>query len=66
MTIHIDKQFRCHAEPNEETEPYECEFFDGRPGAIEGNRCIPKGRQWTREDGVVFEGEMIAPIGEEP
>lgn len=28
---------------------------------IEGYRFIPSGQTWTRADGVVFTGEMIAP-----
>lgn len=40
----------------------ENEFFDGKCDAfIEGYRFVPAGASWTREDGVVFTGEMIAP-----
>ena len=36
--------------------------FDGKCNAyIEGYRFIPSGQTWTRADGVVFTGEMIAP-----
>jgi hypothetical protein len=28
---------------------------------IEGYRFVPAGENWTREDGIVFSGEMIAP-----
>lgn len=38
------------------------EFFDGKCEAfIAGYRFVPRGETWTREDGTVFAGEMIAP-----
>ena len=41
---------------------YETDFFDGKCDAfVEGYRFIPSGESWTRSDGVVFHGEMIAP-----
>lgn len=37
-------------------------FFDGKCDAfIEGYRLVPEGCMWTRADGAVFFGEMIAP-----
>lgn len=40
----------------------ESTFFDGKcEAAIEGYRFVPAGESWTREDGVVFTGEMITP-----
>lgn len=37
-------------------------FFDGKCTAyIEGYRFVPAGESWTREDGQIFAGEMIAP-----
>ncbi|HIR87235.1 MAG TPA: hypothetical protein IAC00_08865 [Candidatus Limivicinus faecipullorum] len=40
----------------------ESEFFDGKCTAyIEGYRFVPAGESWTREDGQIFAGEMIAP-----
>ena len=37
-------------------------LHDGKCDAyIEGYRFIPAGQTWTRADGVVFTGEMIAP-----
>ena len=40
----------------------ETEAFDGKCAAyIEGYRVVPAGESWTREDGVVFRGEMVAP-----
>ena len=42
--------------------PYETDYFDDKCGAfIEGYRIIPEGYTWAREDGTVFEGEMITP-----
>ena len=36
--------------------------FDGKCNAyIEGYRFVPAGQAWTRDDGVEFAGEMIAP-----
>ena len=63
MKIFIDKDFYCHATNSEnqyrEVETY---FFDGKcPAFIEGYQYIPDGESWTRSDGVVFHGEMIAP-----
>ncbi len=38
------------------------DVFDGKCDAyIEGYRFVPSGETWTREDGVAFSGEMIAP-----
>jgi len=40
----------------------EAPFFDGKcPEFIEGYRFVPAGESWTRPDGVVFHGEMVAP-----
>lgn len=62
MTIYIDKDYKCHTSPSEELTAVETDFFDGkcRP-YIEGYRFVPVGETWTREDGEVFHGEMVAP-----
>ena len=40
----------------------ETDAFDGKCRQyIEGYRFVPAGETWTREDGQVFHGEMIAP-----
>ena len=40
----------------------ETAVFDGKCDAyMEGYRFVPEGAVWTREDGQVFRGEMIAP-----
>ena len=61
-TIYIDSDFRCHLQDDGTMAPVETDFFDGKCDTyIEGYRYIPAGSTWTREDGVVFAGEMIAP-----
>ena len=62
MEIYIDNDFRCHTEPGDGLVSGESAFFDGKCRAfVEGYRFIPAGESWTREDGTVFAGEMIAP-----
>ena len=63
MKIFIDKDFYCHATNSEnQYRKVETCFFDGKcPAFIEGYQYIPDGESWTRSDGVVFRGEMIAP-----
>lgn len=40
----------------------ETDIFDGKCDIyIEGYRFIPVSKTWTRSDGKVFHGEMIAP-----
>lgn len=62
MTIYIDPDFRCHASPGEGLTDVETDAFNGKCSkVIEGYRFVPAGQTWTREDGQVFTGEMIAP-----
>lgn len=62
MQVYIDDGFRCHTLPGEGLGPVESEFFDGKCSRyIEGYRFVPAGESWTREDGQIFAGEMIAP-----
>ena len=62
MTIYIDQDFRCHTSLGEGLTAVETDFFDGKCHRyIEGYRYIPAGHSWTREDGQVFTGEMVAP-----
>ena len=63
MTIYIDSDFKCHtSDPDGTMTAVETDFFDGKCQAyIEGYRYIQAGKTWTRPDGVVFHGEMIAP-----
>lgn len=61
-TIYIDSEFKCHVTSGEDLTPIETDVFDGKCDAyIDGYRFIPAGQTWTRADGVVFTGEMIAP-----
>lgn len=64
MKIFIDSEFRCHiTNPDGTFLEAETDFFDGKCDAfIEGYRFIPFGETWTRSDGKVFTGEMIAPF----
>lgn len=62
MKIYIDSDFKCHVADDGTMTAVETEFFDGKCDEfIEGYRYVPAGESWTRSDGVVFAGEMIAP-----
>ena len=62
MKIYIDKDFKCHVTDDGTMTAVETDFFDGKCSAyIEGYRFIPEGKSWTREDGEVFNGTMVAP-----
>ena len=63
MKIYIDAKYHCHSSnKNGSFREVETNFFDGKCQTfIEGYRFVPVGESWTREDGVVFTGEMIAP-----
>ena len=61
-TIYIDSDFKCHLTNDDTRTAIETDFFDGICDVmVEGYRFVPAGQTWTRRDGVVFEGEMIAP-----
>lgn len=60
--IYIDTEFKCHITNDGTMTAIETDFFDGKCDAfVEGYRFVPSGECWTRSDGVVFYGEMIAP-----
>ena len=62
MKIYLDSDFRCHLSDGGNMRPIETDFFDGKCAAfIEGYRFVPAGESWTRADGVVFYGQMLAP-----
>ena len=62
MTIYIDNEYKCHTFPGEGLTTIETDAFDGKCHQyIEGYRFVPAGETWTREDGEVFHGEMVAP-----
>lgn len=60
--IYIGCDFKCHSVNDGSMTAVETSFFDGKCDAfVEGYRFIPSGSVWTRSDGAVFTGEMIAP-----
>ena len=62
-TIYLNSDFCCHvSNPYGRYTSVGTDFFDGKCAAyIEGYRFVPSGATWTRPDGVVFQGEMVAP-----
>ena len=61
-TIYIDSAYKCHITNDGTMTAVETDFFDGKCDSfIEGYRFVPDGSEWTRSDGVVFQGEMISP-----
>ena len=61
-TIYIDSDFKCHLTDDGTMTAVETDFFDRICDTmLEGYRFVPAGQTWTREDGEVFDGEMIAP-----
>lgn len=62
MKIYLDSKYRCHTTENDSMMAIETDVFDGKcPEYIEGFRFVPAGESWTRDDGVVFVGEMVSP-----
>lgn len=62
MIVYIDNDFKCHVLEADGFRAIETDIFDGKcPEYIEGYRFIPAGETWVRKDGVVFNGEMVAP-----
>lgn len=62
MIIYLDKDFKCHTRNGVVLIPVATAAFDGKCRQyIEGYRFVPAGESWTREDGQIFAGEMIAP-----
>ena len=63
MTIYIDNDYKCHLSDDSTRRAFDVPFFDGKcTEFIEGYRYVPSGETWTRADGEVFAGEMIAPL----
>ena len=61
-TIYLDSDYKCHVTDDGTMTSVETDFFDSKCQTfIEGYRFVPNGKSWTRFDGVVFTGEMIAP-----
>ncbi len=62
MMIYIDSEFKCHVSDDGTMTAVKTDAFDGKCDTyIEGYRFISSGQTWTRADGAVFTGEMIAP-----
>ena len=61
--VYLDSDFKCHVTNDGTMKAAETDFFDGKCATfIEGYRFVPAGESWTRSDGTVFHGEMIAPF----
>lgn len=61
-TIYLDADYKCHTSNDGTMVSVEVDFFDGMCNEyIEGHRYVPINESWTREDGTVFHGEMLAP-----
>lgn len=61
-TIYLDSEFKCHIVDDGTMTSAETTFFDNKCDTlIEGYRFVPFGKTWTRSDGEIFHGEMIAP-----
>lgn len=62
MKLYLDTDFKCHVENDDTMREIETDFFNGKCKRwIESYRFVPQGETWTRVDGEVFSGEMIAP-----
>lgn len=62
MEIYIDNEYKCHTTQCAGLRKIETVVFDGCCETyINGFRYVPEGESWTREDGEVFKGKMIAP-----
>jgi hypothetical protein len=60
--IYIDSDFKCHVSADGTVTAMDTDLFDGKCDAyVEGYRLVPAGETWTRSDGVIFPGEMVAP-----
>lgn len=61
-TIYLDSDFKCHLTNDGTMDTVETDYFDNKCDAfIEGYRFVPNGKNWVRDDGEKFLGEMIAP-----
>ena len=61
-TIYLDSDFKCHVSDDGTMTAVETDYFDEKcDSMVEGYRFVPAGQSWTRSDGAVFRGEMIAP-----
>ena len=62
MTIYIDSDFKCHPVNDGTMTEIKTDYFKDKCDTfVEGYRFVPADESWTREDGVTFHGEMVAP-----
>lgn len=62
MKVYIDNDYMCHTTNDGSLREFDVPDFEGKCAAyIESCRYVPKGESWTRDDGIVFQGEMISP-----
>ena len=62
MKIYIDGDYKCHTSLADGLTAVETDAFEDKCSRyIQGYRFVPAGESWTREDGQVFHGEMVAP-----
>lgn len=62
MTIYIDSDYKCYVSAADGRRAVETDAFNGKCAEwIESFRLVPAGETWTRGDGEVFTGEMLAP-----
>lgn len=60
--IYIDSDFKCHIENDGTMDAIETNFFDDKCNEfVEGYRYVPSGKSWMRNDGTIFNGEMVSP-----
>ena len=61
-TIYLDPDYKCHIAGDGTMTAVETAVFDRMCDAMIGCfRFVPFGKSWTREDGHVFEGQMVTP-----
>lgn len=64
-TIYIDSEFRCYTVDDGTLTAVVTDVFDDKCDSyVKGFRFVPVGFSWTRPDGMVFQGEMIAPLND--
>ena len=62
MIVYLDKDFKCYTDESDDLRPVETDVFSGKcKEFIEGYRFVPEGETWVREDGALFQGEMLSP-----
>lgn len=63
-TIYLDKNYRCHTEPEHDFRTIETDVFDGKCNLyIESCMLVPDGESYTTEEGITYTGFMFAMIG---